>query len=213
MSVIHSSWALLGCRSALRAGTARCSTVRSMAYSRQARASTASPIHSRRPARVAAGVVISVGSIGTSPPAFGLSGLHGRVYGQAVTARWRSPWAHGCSIRRRRSIKRLDLCLRQREGERFGVAGRLPLVLRAGDWQDTLLLDEPPQRHLRRGPGMALPDLTQQGHHRLRVLEAITSVVAAEAPNPLGPVPWPVLAGEGSLRQRLVRDQRDPQFP
>src|SRR5437762_9006937 len=53
MSVIHSSWALLGWRSSLRAGTARCSTVRSIAYSRQASASTASPIHSRRPARVA----------------------------------------------------------------------------------------------------------------------------------------------------------------
>src|SRR6266536_1621375 len=50
MSVIHSSWVLLGRRSWLIAGTARCSTVRSMAYSRQARASTASPIHSRRPA-------------------------------------------------------------------------------------------------------------------------------------------------------------------
>src|SRR4029453_2817625 len=50
MSMIHSSWALLGCRSALIAGTARCSTVRSITYSRAPSASTASPIHSRRPA-------------------------------------------------------------------------------------------------------------------------------------------------------------------
>jgi hypothetical protein len=50
MSTIHSSW-LLGRRSALRCGTARYSTVRSMAYSRHGRASTASPTHSRRPAR------------------------------------------------------------------------------------------------------------------------------------------------------------------
>src|SRR5919202_5937382 len=50
MSTIHSSWALLGRRSALSRGTARFSTVRSMAYSRQGRASTASPVHSRRPA-------------------------------------------------------------------------------------------------------------------------------------------------------------------
>src|SRR6266536_459816 len=50
MSTIHRSWVLLGCRSALRCGTARFSTVRSMAYSRQGRAITASPIHSRRPA-------------------------------------------------------------------------------------------------------------------------------------------------------------------
>src|SRR5215472_12562014 len=50
MSVIHSSWVLLGRRSSLMAGTARCSTVRSIAYSRAASASTASPVHSRRPA-------------------------------------------------------------------------------------------------------------------------------------------------------------------
>src|SRR5215469_9273658 len=50
MSVIHSSWVLLGRRSSLMAGTARCSTVRSMAYSTAASASTASPVHSRRPA-------------------------------------------------------------------------------------------------------------------------------------------------------------------
>jgi hypothetical protein len=48
MSTIHSSWALLGRRSALRRGTARLSTVRSIAYSRHGRASTANPIHSRR---------------------------------------------------------------------------------------------------------------------------------------------------------------------
>src|SRR6266540_1462792 len=54
MSVIHNSSALLGRRSALSDGTARCSTVRSIAYSRHASASTASPVHSRRPARGAA---------------------------------------------------------------------------------------------------------------------------------------------------------------
>src|SRR5512132_1855274 len=48
--MIHNSWALLGRRSALIAGTARCSTVRSITYSRAPSASTASPIHSRRPA-------------------------------------------------------------------------------------------------------------------------------------------------------------------
>src|SRR6266511_1510643 len=51
MSTIHSSWALLGRRSALRWGTARLSTVRSIEYSRQGSVSTASPIHSRGPAR------------------------------------------------------------------------------------------------------------------------------------------------------------------
>ena len=50
MSTIHSSCALLGCRSALRCGTARCSTVRSIDASRVGSASTASPAHSRRPA-------------------------------------------------------------------------------------------------------------------------------------------------------------------
>src|ERR671918_359446 len=50
MSMIQSSWELLGSRSALRRGTARCRTVRSIAYRTQARASTARPIHSRRPA-------------------------------------------------------------------------------------------------------------------------------------------------------------------
>src|SRR5918992_2688316 len=50
MSMIHSSWALLGRRSALMAGTARCRTVRSMTYSTHARAITARPIHSFRPA-------------------------------------------------------------------------------------------------------------------------------------------------------------------
>src|ERR687896_1445415 len=50
MSMIHRSSALLGRRSALMAGTARCRTVRSMTYSTHARAITARPIHSLRPA-------------------------------------------------------------------------------------------------------------------------------------------------------------------
>src|SRR6266700_6607956 len=54
MSVIHSRWALLGCRAALRRGTARYSTLRSMEISSAGRANTASPIHSRRLARGAA---------------------------------------------------------------------------------------------------------------------------------------------------------------
>ena len=60
---------------------------------------------------------------------------------------------------------------------------------------------------------MAFTDLPQQGQDRLRPSETTTSVVAAEAPNPLGPVPRPVLAGEHTHRQRLVRDQGDPQLP
>ena len=51
MSTIHSSSALLGCKSALRWGTARCKTVRSIATNSVGRASTASPAHSRRVAR------------------------------------------------------------------------------------------------------------------------------------------------------------------
>src|SRR5215813_12219572 len=50
MSTIHSSWVLLGCRSWLRCGTARFRTVRSIAYRRHGRVSTARLIHSRRPA-------------------------------------------------------------------------------------------------------------------------------------------------------------------
>src|ERR687895_356129 len=50
MSTIQSSCALVGWRSALSEGTARCRTVRSIAYTTHASASTASPIHSRRPA-------------------------------------------------------------------------------------------------------------------------------------------------------------------
>ncbi len=48
MSTIHSSSELLGLRSALRCGTARFSTVRSIEYSRHGSAMTARPIHSRR---------------------------------------------------------------------------------------------------------------------------------------------------------------------
>jgi hypothetical protein len=81
------------------------------------------------------------------------------------------------------------------------IAGRLPPVLGTGDRQDILLLDEPPQRHLRRGLGIALTDLTQQGHDRLRLLQTINAEVTAEAPNPLGPVPGPVLPGEHAHRQ------------
>src|SRR5258708_7371136 len=55
MSTIHSSWTLLGRRSLLIAGTARFSTVRSIAYIRQGSASTPSPIHSRSPPRAPAG--------------------------------------------------------------------------------------------------------------------------------------------------------------
>src|SRR5690348_1511167 len=51
MSTIHSSSVLLGRRSWLRCGTARFSTVRSIAYSRHGRVRTARLIHSRRPAR------------------------------------------------------------------------------------------------------------------------------------------------------------------
>src|SRR6266545_2290134 len=61
--MIHSSWVLLGCRSALIAGTARCSTVRSITYSRQAWASTPSPTHSRRPAL---GVVVAAITLSSS---------------------------------------------------------------------------------------------------------------------------------------------------
>src|SRR6266516_2737491 len=51
MSTIHSSSVLVGRRSWLRCGTARFSTVRSIAYSRHGRVSTARLTHSRRPAR------------------------------------------------------------------------------------------------------------------------------------------------------------------
>jgi hypothetical protein len=60
---------------------------------------------------------------------------------------------------------------------------------------------------------MAFTDLPQQGQDRLRPPETTTSVVAAEAPNPLGPVPRSILPGERAHGQRLVRDQRDPQLP
>src|SRR6266480_3081546 len=52
MSTIHRSCVLVGRRSALSSGTARFSTVRSIEYRRHGSASTARPIHSRRPARV-----------------------------------------------------------------------------------------------------------------------------------------------------------------
>src|SRR5918999_3961346 len=61
MSMIHRSSALLGWRSALMAGTARCRTVRSMAYSTHARAITARPIHSLRPALAGGEVSVSGG--------------------------------------------------------------------------------------------------------------------------------------------------------
>src|ERR671910_2521936 len=48
MSMIHRSCALVGRRSSLISGTARCSTVRSITYSTHARAITPSPIQSRR---------------------------------------------------------------------------------------------------------------------------------------------------------------------
>src|SRR4029453_8579792 len=68
MSMIQSSWALLGWRSSLIAGTARWRTVRSITYSRQARARTLRPIHSRRPARGgilgSAVIVVAVMSLG-----------------------------------------------------------------------------------------------------------------------------------------------------
>src|SRR5580704_19291938 len=51
MSTIHSSSVLVGRRSWLRCGTARLSTVRSIAYSRHGRERTARLVHSRRPAR------------------------------------------------------------------------------------------------------------------------------------------------------------------
>src|SRR5262245_53287026 len=50
MSTIQRSWDALGASAAVSDGTARFSTVLSIARSRQGRTSTASPIHSRRPA-------------------------------------------------------------------------------------------------------------------------------------------------------------------
>jgi hypothetical protein len=111
--------------------------------------------------------------------------------------------------RRRRLIERLDLCTNQREGKRFGIAGRLPPVLRTGDRQNTRLLDEPPQRHLRRSLGIASTDLTQQGHHRLHLLQTIPSEGTVEAPNPLGPVPRSILPGEHAHRQRRLHGAID----
>ena len=58
--MIHSSCVLLGSRSALIEGTARCRIVRSITYSRQARQSTARPTHSRLVARGAMSVVIGM---------------------------------------------------------------------------------------------------------------------------------------------------------
>src|SRR5215213_2497913 len=52
MSMIQRSSTLVGRRSRLIAGTARCRTVRSMTYSRQASVRTPRPTHSRRPARL-----------------------------------------------------------------------------------------------------------------------------------------------------------------
>src|SRR5919201_6501054 len=57
--MIHNSCALVGWRSALMAGTARCRTVRSITYSTHASAITASPIHSLRPARGGAAIWFS----------------------------------------------------------------------------------------------------------------------------------------------------------
>src|SRR6266545_6123260 len=79
MSVIHNSSALLGRSSALNDGTARCSTVRSIAYSRHASANTASPVHSRRPASGASGTATlafwSLGSISFLLTPLGLMGF------------------------------------------------------------------------------------------------------------------------------------------
>lgn len=58
MSMIHSSCDVLGPKSAVSEGTARCRTVMSIAMSSVGMASTASPIHSFRPARGAAVVVM-----------------------------------------------------------------------------------------------------------------------------------------------------------
>src|SRR5262249_5530551 len=74
MSVIHSSWVLLGRRSLLMAGTARCSTVKSIEYSTAASASTASPIHSRRPARRTPLAACSSGVFMCIPPSAGAPG-------------------------------------------------------------------------------------------------------------------------------------------
>ncbi len=65
MSMIHSSWALLGCKSELIAGTARCSTVRSITYSKQAIARTPRPTHSRT---LALGGVVVTRSLATALP-------------------------------------------------------------------------------------------------------------------------------------------------
>src|SRR2546423_12399270 len=48
--MIHSSCTLLGFRSSVSRGMARCRTVRSIEYSRHGSAMTANPIHSRLPA-------------------------------------------------------------------------------------------------------------------------------------------------------------------
>ena len=50
MSTIHSSSVPVGCRLALRAGTARCRTLRSIEISRHGSVRTTRPSHSRRPA-------------------------------------------------------------------------------------------------------------------------------------------------------------------
>src|SRR5260221_14192835 len=81
MSVIHSSSELLGRRWALRDGTARCNTVTSMAMSRVGSMSTASPIHSRRPARGGVFVLMrdrfSILTVITSPYTYQRNNLGG----------------------------------------------------------------------------------------------------------------------------------------
>src|ERR671918_571350 len=83
MSMIHSSSALLGWRSALIAGTARCKTVRSMTYSTHARAITVRPIHSLRPALGGGEIVVSR-SIGFLHGGFDEGCLASRTVGEAT---------------------------------------------------------------------------------------------------------------------------------
>src|SRR2546430_3276405 len=86
MSTIHSSCAPVGRRSALKAGSARFSTVRSMAYTTHGRASTAKPSHWRRPTREDATVDIGL------PPELSLPLLQN---GQHVAGRVLEP----CDVR------------------------------------------------------------------------------------------------------------------
>ena len=88
-----------------------------------------------------------------------------------------------------------------------GAKNATQAVANAGDRQDRVVLDQPPDRDLGRAGAVAVTDLSKQRDHRRERLPSVPAEEGHEAAQARRPVPSQILAGQRSAGQGLVGDE------